>query len=360
MKVNRTLCCLLTSLLLTVPVFGGCVSKQNPVSQDSAASVIFEDNNNTESTDDSDSAESSQADEKTESSTSSGNDTSSSENTITPAMWKAEDDNGNYIYMFGTIHATDESGRDFPDYFEEAFEDCEAVAVEADVTDLAGDTSQLYEMVYSLMYTDGTTIQDHLSKETYDALVKLFESKNMYPTMYNTFKPMMWLSLAENAVISDCGLDATKSVDSIITQRAKEENKEVIELESVDFQIQAFDSLSDGVVNVLFSSYTSEESYQNQVDSMKEMYDSWKSGTLSDIVTGDYETYDLTEKEKALYDEYNKIILVDRNAAMVEKAEGFLKEGKKVMICVGAAHFYGDDGIVSFLEKDGYTVTKLS
>ncbi len=381
MKANRTLCCILTSLILAVPFLGGCAGKQNSFSQNSVASIIAEDNdssasgtddNSTENSGDTESADESESSENessenTESTVSTESDTgdtskteSSSSNTITPAMWKAESKDGSCVYMLGTIHATDESGRDLPDYFEEAFDYCDAIAVEADVTTVLEDPSQAFDMVYKLMYTDGETIKEHLSDETYNALVKLFKSKGLYMEMYDTFKPMMWMSLAENAVIDEAGLDSTQSIDGIVTNRAKEENKDVIELESVDFQIDAFDSLSDGILEALFSSYTTDESYQNQVASMKETYEAWKSGTLSESIAGDYDMYDLTDEEKALYEEYNKVLLVDRNAAMAEKTEKFLEDGDKVLVCVGAAHYYGDDGIVSLLEKEGYTVTRLS
>ena len=45
---------------------------------------------------------------------------------------------------------------------------------------------------------------------------------------------------------------------------------------------------------------------------------------------------------------------------MEKKIKGYLDDGKTVMVVVGSGHFYGDNGIISLLEKDGCTVKSLS
>ncbi|MNJ00321.1 TraB family protein [compost metagenome] len=53
-------------------------------------------------------------------------------------------------------------------------------------------------------------------------------------------------------------------------------------------------------------------------------------------------------------------MLVDRNIAMTDKIEGYLKGQKSsvYLIVVGAAHMAGDIGIVNLLEEKGFTVTR--
>ncbi|MNR64131.1 TraB family protein [compost metagenome] len=54
-------------------------------------------------------------------------------------------------------------------------------------------------------------------------------------------------------------------------------------------------------------------------------------------------------------------MLKNRNIAMVEKIDGFLKgSGQKTyFVVVGALHMAGKDGFVSLLEQKGYTVNRL-
>ena len=40
--------------------------------------------------------------------------------------------------------------------------------------------------------------------------------------------------------------------------------------------------------------------------------------------------------------------------------KNYIKDGKTVMLVVGTAHFLGNDGIISLLEKQGFTVTQIT
>lgn len=52
-------------------------------------------------------------------------------------------------------------------------------------------------------------------------------------------------------------------------------------------------------------------------------------------------------------------MLTDRNKGMADKAEEYMNDGKKVFFMAGAAHMYGDDGIVQLLKDRGYTVERV-
>jgi uncharacterized protein len=62
----------------------------------------------------------------------------------------------------------------------------------------------------------------------------------------------------------------------------------------------------------------------------------------------------------AVNPEYYKALIEDRNTGMVSKIEGYLnsEETHTYFVVVGALHMLGDDGIVTQLEKAGYTVEK--
>ena len=59
---------------------------------------------------------------------------------------------------------------------------------------------------------------------------------------------------------------------------------------------------------------------------------------------------------KALYDEYYKAMITDRNDNMTDYAVDALDSGEEVFICVGAAHVIGDGAIAENLRELGYTV----
>jgi uncharacterized protein YbaP (TraB family) len=66
----------------------------------------------------------------------------------------------------------------------------------------------------------------------------------------------------------------------------------------------------------------------------------------------------LSEAERAAEDEFTRVLLLDRNALMAERAASLLASGG-AFIAVGALHLSGKDGLVERFRTAGYKVTKV-
>ncbi|MGN1457058.1 MAG: TraB/GumN family protein [Acutalibacteraceae bacterium] len=354
MKIRKIMCGLLACAMLSLFAFAGCSSQGGEQSSKPEESVSKSESS--QPSEHTPSKESSEHHSKPQSSQ------NSAENEqITPAVWKVTDENGNYIYMMGSIHAADEAVNNMPDYFENAFKECTALAVEADVTSVTSDISQAVDMAQKMIYTDGTTIKDHISDDTYQKAVKILTDNNMYTALYDYYMPFAWTSLMDNIVISKSGLDVNLGVDSVLTKRAKKENKKVLEVESIDFQLDLFKSFSDETQELLLKSYTDDGVIEEQAKAVNELYDKWKKGTITEEdVSDDVDESSLTDKEKQMLDEYNKKMLDDRNINMADKAEEYMQGSDTVMFVVGAAHFQGEKGVLQLMKDKGCTVTQLT
>ncbi|MGN0470235.1 MAG: TraB/GumN family protein [Acutalibacteraceae bacterium] len=354
MKIRKIMCGLLAGAMLSMFALTGCSGQSGEQSSQPSESVS--DTQSSQASEDLPSKVYSEPQSKPQSS-----ENSVENEKITPAVWKVTDENGNYIYMMGSIHAADESVNNMPDYFENAFKNCTALAVEADVTNVMSDISQAIDIYQKMMYTDGTTIKDHISADTYQKAVKLLTDNNMYTELYDYYMPAMWNSLIENIIVNKSGLDVNCGVDSVLTKRAKKENKKVLEVESIDFQLNLLTEFSDETQELILKSYTADGAVEEQVNALNELYDKWKKGTITEKdVNDDIDESDLTDKEKQLIDEYNKKMLDDRNVNMADKAEEYMQSDDTVMFVVGAAHFQGEKGILKLMENKGCTVTQLT
>ena len=347
MKIKKIICSAMAALLV-IPALSGCkhIEKNDMFKVESQTSKTV-------------SAVSKPTDESsTQTST-----ISTDKNLITPLMWKAEDSDGNYAYLFGSIHAADDMVNHLPDYFEKAYSDSEMLAFEVDMSDIFASISTDTKFLTDIIYSDGTTIKDHISTETYSSLVDILKSEGMYNAMYDYYKPLMWESLLENIIISKAGLNASNGVDITLTTRAKKDGKEINEVESMEFQMSMFNDFSDELVELMLAQYAETNAIEEQTKEIKNLYEKWKTGTMSSEDVSDEADIDmdsLTEEQKALLDEYNKSMLTDRNAGMTEKLIEYMKGDKTAMLVVGSAHFLGDDGIISLLQKQGITVTKIT
>lgn len=263
-------------------------------------------------------------------------------------MWEVEN-NGNTVYLVGSIHIADNSFYPLRPEFEEAFAEADYLGVEIDLSKAAGEAQQ--KMVMDMgMYQDGTTLKDHISGETYAKLGKILQQSGMKPDALDAFKPWVVETTISSLKSVKAGYEAAAGIDLYFIQKAIERKIPVVELESYESQLSMFNGFSKELQEKnLNNALDNFDVLDDGVDKMAEM---WKTGN-------DEQLLELTNS-MAAEPEYNKAMLIDRNEKMAEKIDGYLKNGKKeeYFIVVGAAHYLGEHGIVKLLQDKGYAVVR--
>lgn len=283
------------------------------------------------------------------------------ESAITPPMWKVTSDNGAVIYFLGSMHALSKECYPFPDEILEAFDSSDSLAVEIDIITYSSDMQAQMNTVAKMMYTDGTTIVDHIDAELYESAKAILEEKGLYSNLYDVYNPLMWSSFIELAMMQDAGLDSEYGIDNQLLKKAHKENKPIIELETPQLQEDILYGQPEE-----FNIYMLESSvyyYEDQVELLKDMYDAWKLGDLDALMAEEEvepeegaEEEEISEELLQIIEEYNYQLMDERNAGMIAKAIEMLENGDKVFYVVGAAHYHGETGIIKGLEDAGYTV----
>ena len=281
------------------------------------------------------------------------------EKKITPLLYKVtKEGSTNEMYLFGSIHFAVDEDLIFPSYVTEAFEKSHYVACELDNANV--DT---IDMLERMQYQDGTTIKNHLKRETYEKLVSFLTAKSAYNSLYDQYNPAFMISLlsglsAEEAVITD-----GDGVDATILKLAKEKNKEILEVETLQFQIDVLANMSDELYDIMINETI--DSYQETIKLQKELYEAWKKGDADKIISiineediGIDDNY--SDKLKAEIDMYNKRIIDYRNEDMGVKAIEYFNSDKDVFFMVGALHIIGDKGLITTLKNNGFTVTQVN
>ena len=276
---------------------------------------------------------------------------------ITPLLYKVTDASGNVLWLFGSIHVGKEEFYPLPDYVTDAFNSSDALAVEADVSSMTESTVGLMQSMKSLIYTDGTTIKDHVSEETYTAGVATLKELGLYSSLLDYYCPSMWWSLIESGMILQTDVDATLGVDMHLLELAAEDGKEIREIESVAFQYEMLGEFSDELQEALLESaieYADEaELYEQSLNMLMALWASGDEQTLAFYLNSSEEDPGMSAE---LYEEYNAAMITERNKAMTDYAVEALASGEEVFICVGAAHVVGEGAIADNLRELGYTV----
>lgn len=282
-----------------------------------------------------------------------------------PLFYKVTGDNGQQMYLLGTIHVGDDATAYLPQKIYDALSASDALAVEADVVAfqeaLASDPVLAAQVMGTCIYTDGTMTKDHLDEKTYTDAVKLLKASGNYNVTTEMMKPSMWQSTLSNFYIQqNYELQSEKGVDMRLLKIAKDQGIEIREIESGQFQMEMFGSYSDELQAFLLEALLEEDPSQYYADT-KELYTLWCAGdetALREAVLDD--VTDLSEEELLLYEEYHKAMITDRNAAMLTVATDYLESGETVFYAVGLAHLLAGNGLVDTLREAGYNVELIN
>ena len=198
-----------------------------------------------------------------------------------------------------------------------------------------------------------------LDAELYDKAVKLLRISGNYNSAMDYMMPYFWSSSIDNFYITLSGLQTEKGMDMRLLKLAKEQSKEIREVESTLEQIEMFADFSPELQVLLLEeaiAYTAAE-YCAEVRSL---YDQWCAGdeaALRELLAEDKS--DLTEEDMTLYQEYLDAMIIRRNENMLDVATSYLESGDTVFYAVGLAHLLQENGLVDTLRDAGYTVEQV-
>lgn len=280
-------------------------------------------------------------------------------------LYKVSDENST-VYMLGSIHIGD--ARLFPmsKAIVNGFNSSEYLGVEANIM---GDQEGVQYMLSKMVYTDGTSLKDHVSKDLYDATIKAFAKVNMTEEMVKNYKPWaVYLVLPQLEAMTAENTSKTSAVagvDMYLMSKAVASQKPIIELEGMKFQVDLLDGFSDKIQTALLEGTVkgmelSEKENKNlSSESIDKMLNAWRDGdvkTMSELAA----TMDGSTAASPEMKEFNTAFLNKRNDHMVEKVKEYLADDEDYFVVVGALHVVGENGMVKALEKQGFKVEKIT
>lgn len=279
---------------------------------------------------------------------------------ISPMLWRVTGKNGETMYLFGTIHVGDERNKSVMNLIAPTFESCDALAVEFDIVAYESDMDTMLKDYQQYIYSDGTTIKNHLPDDLYSRSVALLKEANLYSSSLEYYNVAMWAQFVDQAalelysdLVSDYGMD------NMLIDKAYDDGMEVLSVESGSFQMALINSFSDEL-NILMIESTLENVALYGIE-LNILYSTWLSGDFNKLsaLLNDDDTTGLTDEQIDLINDYNYKLMDERNIGMGDKAIQYLESGKTVFFAVGAAHMTGETGLVNRLTEEGYTVERI-
>lgn len=278
-----------------------------------------------------------------------------------PLLWIVTSPEGEELHLFGSIHAAEEELYPLPKYISSVFESSDSLAVEADIIAYEEDLQGQMETSMKMMYPAGQKITDEIDAELVErakaVLTEAEEELNLgVPiSVLEGFRPTMWITALESLALQKSGLSAEYGLDTYFLQEAKARGMEILEIESIDAQMDMFTGFSPPLQAYLLESALNVEL---SAFGLKLLYEQWKLGSEEAlslmVIPSD------TGESAEISAEYMDALITRRNITMADAAKRYMAEDKNVFFVVGIGHMLGDGGIVDLLKQDGYTVEKAA
>lgn len=260
-------------------------------------------------------------------------------------IWEIQSEKAK-VYLLGSIHVAKDDIYPLDSVIENAFNVSDYLVVEVDLKNL--EEGKYKELMY---YNDGTTLEDHLSKETYGKLKKVFKDYGIHPMFYKKMKPWSALSLLLNSELQSYGYKSNMGIDAYFLKKSS--MKAILELESFEHQINIFDvELKDLMDEFIEYSLKDIDNSAKMIDSMFALWSIGDADGLKALIL-DEVTSDVNNSK--LMD----ILFTKRNIAMANKIEEFLDMEGTFFVIAGAGHLIGDTGIIKLLENKKYKIRQL-
>lgn len=269
-------------------------------------------------------------------------------------LWKVTNGN-NTLYLLGSIHIGIPEMYPFHKHVKDAFKQADSLWVEVNL--LSGDQEAMNYFVSKQIYTDGTSLQDHISKETYEKLEKVSAKLNLPTNAFDALQP--W-AIATNLALftlvdspEEIAEASAFGIDTYLTASALLSGKPVQELEGIKFQADLLgnvpaDEQEKELNEVLDSMLDSSFDELKLSEHFKQAQLQWVNGDLNEF------------SKSFLISETNdgSRILGERDKNMANKLAELLEaEGATThFVVIGAAHFVTKDLIIDQLKQKGYTV----
>jgi uncharacterized protein YbaP (TraB family) len=219
----------------------------------------------------------------------------------------------------------------------------------ADKVYLELDMDDMFQMLGAMSHMtmrDDTTLADLLSPDDYKKVKTYFENKGglMPFSMMEKFKPL----LIESLIMEQSGeCENMVVMEQLIMEEAKESDKEIKGLETMDYQLGIFDKIPYKLQAQQLVKVVDNNDETNDENEMKILTQAYRDQQLDKMD-------ELTKMDPSIHD-FADLLLYDRNMNWAKKLEGLMAKNSLV-VAVGAGHLPGERGVLNLLRKAGYKV----
>jgi uncharacterized protein YbaP (TraB family) len=265
-----------------------------------------------------------------------------------PAAWRMLSKNGGEVVLLGSMHVLRPSDYPLPPAVDALIDGADGIVMEIDLDDV--DAAAQQRIVFEAMLPQGTVLKDVLDDDVYANVEREMSELGVDLTQLEHFEPWFLAITALDLGMRKIGFQPERGVEQYVVGRARAAGKEIVGLETIEFQIGLFDALPREQQQAMLEQTLAEIDEGAAV--LAEMVTAWRSGELESLSA---ELLDEFDEFPGLYE----TLVTKRNSAWVPSLERMLADGRRHLVVVGALHLVGPDSVIELLEKRGHDVERL-
>jgi len=266
-----------------------------------------------------------------------------------PATWRVAGRNGGEIALLGSMHVLRPSDYPLPKSVDELIDRAQIIVMELDLDDVDA-AAQQRVILQTAMLPQGTALADVVDAGVYRLVQQTAAELGVDLDLLDRFEPWFLAITLLDQGMRKLGFQAERGIEQYVLGRSQQSGKEIVGLETLEFQIGIFDSLPAASQQAMLEQTLAE--LDEAATALDAMVKAWRDGELEDLSA---ELLDDFDQFPGLY----AALVTNRNSAWVPLLERLLGDGRRYLVVVGALHLVGEDNVIELLRARGHAVERV-
>jgi uncharacterized protein YbaP (TraB family) len=262
-----------------------------------------------------------------------------------PAIWEFSGQSAT-IRLLGSVHVLRESDYPLPALVTKALGQAECLVFELDLDDL--DPIESQTLLLSLgRLGEGRTLHDVMGANDYRRAAEESMKLGIDLNLFSEVRPWLAALTIMNTQFLKLGFLPQLGLDQQLAAMAAADGKEIIGLETLEFQLGLFAGLSDRMQSELLLQTLDEASLLEA--QMGDLVTAWRQGRTTSLAAE-------LGRSFADYPELYRRLVTDRNADWIDRIIDLASGERDCLVVVGALHLVGTGSVIDLLRKRGVDV----
>jgi len=262
-------------------------------------------------------------------------------------LWQVRSETAT-IYLLGSVHLLRHSDFPLDPALDAAYERTDLLVTELDLN--AADPIETQALINRIGRISNGDLEDWMGAIDYRRAHELAADMEVDLDRLRGLKPWLAAITILQLQLARLGFSPDLGIDFYFAGRAKSDGKPVLGLETMEFQLEQFDSLSQQRQSeFLLQSLEEAEDIPGDIEAMVK---AWKSGDAAALSR-------VLEEGFTGYPELYERLVKNRNSNWLPHLLELLNGDKDVLVVVGALHLVGTGSVIEMLEQRGFAAQQL-